>query len=202
MRVYIVSDFPKMQLNKAFGFCNLESQRLNFPTSVIHSSGGTRWRSLLRHCTTSRKKAGSIPDEVIAIFHWLHSSGPIVALRSTQPVKMSTRTSSWGAKARWCVRLTTLPPSCADCLEIWEPQPPGTLRACSGLCRDSFTFNIFQCLGNMLWKGIRSVNTNTRPFLTSTLYVDEKPVSRSLHFYPRGKFYVVKCIVEFRTGTA
>jgi len=23
-----------------------------------------------------------------------------------------------------------LPPSCADCLEIWEPQPPGTLRAC------------------------------------------------------------------------
>ena len=29
--------------------------------------------------------------------------------------------------------LTTLPPSCADCLEIWEPQPPGTLRACPGL---------------------------------------------------------------------
>jgi hypothetical protein len=32
-----------------------------------------------------------------------------------------------------CVRLTTLPPSCADCLEILEPQPPGTLRACPGL---------------------------------------------------------------------
>ena len=31
------------------------------------------------------------------------------------------------------VRLTTLPPSCADCPEIWEPQPPGTLRACPGL---------------------------------------------------------------------
>jgi hypothetical protein len=28
-----------------------------------------------------------------------------------------------------CVGLTTLPPSCADCREIWEPQPPGTLRA-------------------------------------------------------------------------
>jgi hypothetical protein len=28
-----------------------------------------------------------------------------------------------------------LPPSCADCLEIWEPQPPGTLwpvQACNG----------------------------------------------------------------------
>ena len=32
-----------------------------------------------------------------------------------------------------CVGLTTLPPSCADCLEIWEPQPPGTPRACPGL---------------------------------------------------------------------
>jgi hypothetical protein len=28
---------------------------------------------------------------------------------------------------------TTLPPSCADCLEIWETQPPGTLRACPDL---------------------------------------------------------------------
>jgi hypothetical protein len=31
------------------------------------------------------------------------------------------------------IRLKTLPPSCADCPEIWEPQPPGTLRACQGL---------------------------------------------------------------------
>ena len=30
----------------------------------------------------------------------------------------------------WCVGLTTLPPSYADCLEIWDPQPPGTLNAC------------------------------------------------------------------------
>jgi len=35
-----------------------------------------------------------------------------------------------------CVGLTTLPPSCADCLEIWESQPPGTLRACPGLYKD------------------------------------------------------------------
>jgi hypothetical protein len=36
-------------------------------------------------------------------------------------------------KGGWCVRLTNLPPSCAECLEIWEPQSPGTLRACPGL---------------------------------------------------------------------
>jgi hypothetical protein len=34
-----------------------------------------------------------------------------------------------GGKGGRCVGLTTLPSSCADCLEIWEPQPPGTLRA-------------------------------------------------------------------------
>ena len=38
-----------------------------------------------------------------------------------------------GVKSGQCVGLTTLPPTCADCLEIWEPQPPGTLWACSGL---------------------------------------------------------------------
>jgi len=36
-------------------------------------------------------------------------------------------------KDGWCVGLTTLPPSYANCLQIWEPQPPGTPRAYSGL---------------------------------------------------------------------
>jgi hypothetical protein len=38
-----------------------------------------------------------------------------------------------GAKGGPCVGMTTLPPSCADCLEIWEPQHPGHLSACPGL---------------------------------------------------------------------
>jgi hypothetical protein len=36
-------------------------------------------------------------------------------------------------KGSRCIRLTTFPPSYADCLEIWEPQPPGTFGACPGL---------------------------------------------------------------------
>jgi fluoride ion exporter CrcB/FEX len=32
-----------------------------------------------------------------------------------------------------CGGLTTLLTYCADCLEIWESQPPGTLRACIGI---------------------------------------------------------------------
>jgi len=38
-----------------------------------------------------------------------------------------------GGNGVQCVGLTSLPPSCADCLESWESQPPGTLRACPGL---------------------------------------------------------------------
>ena len=45
-----------------------------------------------------------------------------------------------GGKSGRCLTTTTLPPSCADCLEIWDLKLPGTLRACPGLYRDCFTF--------------------------------------------------------------
>ena len=51
------------------------------------------------------------------------------------PTEMSTRNISWGKGGR-CLGLTTLTPSCIDCLEIWETQPPGALRAypaCNGI---------------------------------------------------------------------
>jgi len=38
-----------------------------------------------------------------------------------------------GVKSGRCVGLTTSPLSCADCLEIWELKPAGTLRANPGL---------------------------------------------------------------------
>jgi len=57
------------------------------------------------------------------VFHWHNPSGRTMALGLTQPL----------TEMSWCVGLTTLLPSCADCLEIWESQPPGTLRACTGL---------------------------------------------------------------------
>jgi len=45
----------------------------------------------------------------------------------------STRNISWMGKGGRCIGLTTLPPSCANYLEIWELQPPGTLRVRLGL---------------------------------------------------------------------
>jgi len=49
-----------------------------------------------------------------------------------------------------CVGLTILPPSCADCLVIWEPQPPGTLRTCPGLYRDCFPFSLSRIASEQL----------------------------------------------------
>jgi hypothetical protein len=57
---------------------------------------GTRWQSWLRHCATSRKIAGSIPDGVIGIIDNTYGR---TALGSTQPLKeMSTRNISWVVK--------------------------------------------------------------------------------------------------------
>ena len=61
---------------------------------ILHSLLGRSW---LRHCATSRKVAGSIPDGVTGNFHWHNPSGRTMALGSTQPLtEMSTRNTSWG----------------------------------------------------------------------------------------------------------
>jgi len=66
----------------------------------MHYLEGT-WRcSWLRHCATSRKDAGSIPNGVIGILHWHNPSSLTMALGSTQRLtEMSTRNISWGVKA-------------------------------------------------------------------------------------------------------
>jgi hypothetical protein len=58
-------------------------------------------------------------------YHRLNPFGRTVALGLTQPLtEMSIR-----GKGGRGLGFITLPPSCADCLEIWEPQPAGTLQA-------------------------------------------------------------------------
>ena len=85
------------------------------------------------HRAGSLKFAGSIPDGFIEIFHLHNPSGRTVALGLTQRLtEMSTRNISWWGKGGRCVGLT-LPISCADCLEIWDPHTLGNLRACPGL---------------------------------------------------------------------
>jgi hypothetical protein len=105
--------------------------------------------SWLRHCATNRKVAGLIPDGVIGIFHWHNPSSCSMALGLIQPLtELSTRNISWEGRGSRCIGLTTLPPSFANCHEIWEPQPPGTLRTCPGLHREFLylTTHILSCM--------------------------------------------------------
>ena len=88
-------------------------------------------------CATNRKVAGSIPAGVIGIFHW-HEILPI-ALRPWGRLSLQQK---WvpgafpGGKGGRCVRLTTLPPSCAVVMKSGNLnflEPSGPLQACNGI---------------------------------------------------------------------
>jgi len=74
----------------------------HFSGYVSVNLGGTRERSWLRPCATSRKVANLIPNDVTGIFHWHNPTGRTMALGLTQRLtEMSTRNISWGY--RWPV---------------------------------------------------------------------------------------------------
>jgi len=104
-------------------------------------------------CTPSRNVACSIPDGVIGVFNWHIPSGPTLALGLSQPPNRNEyyRYFLEGKNGR-CVRLRALPTYCADFLEIWELEPPGTLRACFAILNltflyyhSSFTSHLISC---------------------------------------------------------
>jgi hypothetical protein len=60
----------------------------------------TLCHSCLRHCATSLKVAGSIPDGLVGIFYWRNPSGRTMVLGLTHPLtEISTRNISLGVKA-------------------------------------------------------------------------------------------------------
>jgi len=109
--------------------------------TYIHMYGGSQWCSWLRHCATSQKFAGSIPDDVVGIFHWHNPSGLTVALGLTRTVtEMRTRDVSWGVKAAgvwgWQLYHLHVPVvSESGSLKLLEPSGPKI-----GLHKDCFTF--------------------------------------------------------------
>ena len=105
------------------------------------------WHSWLRHCTTHKKVAGSIPDGVIGIFHWHNPSGRTMALGLTQPLtEMSTRNISWGVKVAdaygwqpYHLHVSTVFKS--GSLNLLEPW--GHVQACNGIALRFTFFYVF-----------------------------------------------------------
>ena len=86
--------------------------------------------------------------------HRHNSSGGTMAVGSNQPSKSNGYQEYFlMGKGGRCVGLTTLPPSCADCLEIWEPQ---------GLSRPVMELLYLFTHKNMRQELLTEVNTKTR----------------------------------------
>jgi len=91
------------------------SRNLNCSVLVIMGHVVSQLVEVLRY---KPKAAGSIPVGATGIFHWHNPSVLTVALGSTQPL---TEIRKCGR----CIWQTTLSFSCAEFVEIWEPQPAG-----------------------------------------------------------------------------
>lgn len=105
---------------------------------------GKRW-----HC----KLEGNGFDSrgVIGILHWLKLSGCTVAQGLTQPLQeMSTKGYLLGGKGVRYVGLTSLPPACAESVEILGAQGPAALRAPPESC--------CMCSETTLYEGMQDIN--------------------------------------------
>jgi hypothetical protein len=101
----------------------------------------TQYRSHLRHYATSRKVAGSIPDDVIGFFNWPNHSSCNMAWCSIQALtEMNTRSlhGNKGGPARKTDKVTV---NCERIFyKMWEFRRLTNLWAFTASYRNSFTF--------------------------------------------------------------
>jgi hypothetical protein len=114
---------------------------------TVHFEGSVhllnlRWFStmccyVLRHCATSRKVAGSIPDEVIGFFNWPNPSNRTMALGSTQPLTgvPGIFLGGKGLSARKADLISICEPIF---YKMWEPRCLTTLWASMACYKDSW----------------------------------------------------------------
>ena len=87
------------------------SETMKISSDYILDILGTRCRSWLRHCATSRKVAGFISDGVIGIFHSHNPSGRTVAPGVDSACNRNEYQGYFlGGKGGRCIGLPTLPP--------------------------------------------------------------------------------------------
>jgi hypothetical protein len=103
----------------------------------------TQWCSLSRSSTASQKVTDLIPKVSLELFIAIN------LLATLWPWGHLSLQKKWvpeifpGGWSSWCIELATLPPSCANCLEIWELQSPRTLRACPEIALPFFFIYFF-----------------------------------------------------------
>lgn len=102
------------------------------------------------NCGGAAGSDGSIPDEVIDIFQSRNSSGSTKALGSTRPRKKNKYQKylvGWGGGLGGrCIRLSTWPPSWADCLKFLGVSTSWSLTDYLHTYRDSSTFTLLPLL--------------------------------------------------------
>ena len=125
-----------------------------------------------------------------------------MVLGSTQPLKEMSTTNiiSWWGKGGRCVGLTTLPP-CAEWLEIWGPQPTGTLRDYFTLLRNErarrmvkFTNRYFNHSCQRTFQHtVTSRATCTNPITTLILFTEFKHACQVRHFTTKREAVLISC---------
>jgi hypothetical protein len=115
-------------------WCFLTFLRNLISSSFTVEGEGTKFFRWAGHAVvqlTEALRCKPIPDGVTGIFLWPNPSGRTMTLTMTQPLTETSTRNISGGKGGCTIWLTTLTPSCAECLEIRALQPSGTLRACT-----------------------------------------------------------------------
>jgi hypothetical protein len=130
--------------------------------------------SRLRHYATSRKVAGSIPDEVNGFFSHPKLSSPTMTLGSTHPLTEMSISYLPGSKGQPAHKADNLTSICEPIVyKMWETRRLKSLRGCTASYRDSVT-----CLNpHDLWRGASSSNL----ILTFTSFSTE--VTQQMYSY-------------------
>jgi len=124
-------------------------QRLSNYVRCYTWSGGTRWRSWLRHCATSRKVAGSIPEDVNRSFFPHYVTGVDSASNRNEYQEYFLGVKTAGAEG-WKLYNLHLP-------TVWKfgnlilLEPSGSVQACTEISL-LFTYSWY-------WKFLRPSET-------------------------------------------